>query len=74
MEDLELLELDWDLTMLYLYKIQNGQEYFLCDIVDGATLWTTQLCKAIQFGMEDNVEQFIREYLPGRKDFNLTRR
>ena len=68
--------IDWDLdlSMYYLYKIENRKEYYLKDIDDGQVVWTAQLRKAIEFGSEDEVNQFKDQFLPGRNDFSLTRR
>ena len=74
--DLDFDDLEWDLdpTLLYLYKIQNSKEYFLRDVVDGKTVWTAHMARAYGFGTEQEVEEFKQKYLPGRKDFNITRR
>ena len=68
--------IDWDLdlSMYYLYKIENRKEYYLKDIDDGQVVWTAQLRKAIEFGSEDEVNEFKKQFLPGRNDFSLTRR
>jgi len=73
--DLEF-EIDWDvdLSMYYLYKVENGREYYLKDIVDDQVIWTAQLCNAIQFGTEDEIELFRNTFLPNRVDLTPTRR
>lgn len=67
-------ELEIDLTMFYLYKIQNNQEYFLYEVEDQATLWTADFDKAISFISEEAVENFKEEYLPRRNDVNIMKR
>jgi hypothetical protein len=73
----ETFEIDWDLdlSMVYLYKIQNGEEYFLYDVDHGgATLWTTRIVKAMSFTSEAEANEFKDEYLQDRDDFSITKK
>jgi hypothetical protein len=70
------LEFDWelDLSMVYLYKIHYGDEYFLHDVKDGATQWTTRISRAKSFSSYEEADKFSQEHLPNRNDFSTTKR
>jgi len=70
-------DIDWDLidiSMYYVIKEQNDQEYYLSNVKANKIEWTSEFMHALDFDSSKEANEYISQYLPNRTDIEIVLR